>query len=317
MRDLGGEELEEAVELVGVAPQRRNERRRIGVRGGLERAHLHLQAAAEALDPAEHAHGVALREAPVEQLDVVPDARVDPAARVDELQCEIRSAVPRPPPVLARHRVHAFDGPVLDQLGDRGHVASLDAWVGSARWPTSPRFVPCATRTRRAASSRRRTTSSPARERARACRARSAQRRPPDVERVARRRRAGSSRPGSPTVCSCVTREPAVWALAQDYVGPDGVARTRAGIVASLQRRAVRDARRPPHERTHAGPKERPAAVASRGPRAARADLSALRRRATRSSRPHRQPDLDVEGTRLWRIEGDEGHRRSSPAGSS
>ena len=86
MRDLGGEELEEPVELVGIAPQRRHELRRVGVRGCLERTHLHLQAAAEALDPAEHPHGVALREPPIEQLDVVPDARVDPAARVDELQ---------------------------------------------------------------------------------------------------------------------------------------------------------------------------------------------------------------------------------------
>jgi hypothetical protein len=46
--------------------------------GGLERAHVELQPVAELLDAAEHAHGVALGEARVEQLDVVPDARVDP-----------------------------------------------------------------------------------------------------------------------------------------------------------------------------------------------------------------------------------------------
>src|SRR5213594_122329 len=50
--------------------------------------------------------------------------------------------------------------------------------------------------------------------------------------------------------------EPAVWALQQDYVGPDGVARSRGGLLASLrvepyERRVVL-----PHERTHAGPKE-------------------------------------------------------------
>ena len=94
MRDLAGEELEEAVELVGVAAQRGRQRRRIGVRRGLERAHLHLQPAAEPLHAAEHAHGVALRETAVEQLDVVPHARVDPAARVDELEREVRRAVP-------------------------------------------------------------------------------------------------------------------------------------------------------------------------------------------------------------------------------
>src|ERR687895_2891741 len=54
-----------------------------------------------------------------------------------------------------------------------------------------------------------------------------------------------------------VVEEPeAYWALRQGYVGPDGVARTRTGLVASLrvepyERRVVL-----PHERTHRGPKE-------------------------------------------------------------
>ena len=50
--------------------------------------------------------------------------------------------------------------------------------------------------------------------------------------------------------------QPSYWWLAQEYVGPDGVARTREGLVAALRlepydRRVVL-----PHERTHAGPKE-------------------------------------------------------------
>jgi uncharacterized protein (DUF1015 family) len=50
--------------------------------------------------------------------------------------------------------------------------------------------------------------------------------------------------------------EPAYWWLAQDYTGPDGVARRREGFVAALrvepyERRVIL-----PHERTHAGPKE-------------------------------------------------------------
>ena len=50
--------------------------------------------------------------------------------------------------------------------------------------------------------------------------------------------------------------EPTYWWLSQDYVGPDGVERTREGLVAALHvepydRRIVL-----PHERTHAGPKE-------------------------------------------------------------
>ena len=50
--------------------------------------------------------------------------------------------------------------------------------------------------------------------------------------------------------------EPALWWLAQDYVGPDGVARRRDGLVCALRVEPY-DARVVlPHERTHAGPKE-------------------------------------------------------------
>ena len=120
MRDLGGEEVEEAVELVRVAPQRRRERGRVAAsRRRLERADVELEAVAEALDPAEHPHRVALREARVEQLDVVPDARLDAAARVDELEREVRRAALRAQPPLARDRVDALDDPVLDELRDR------------------------------------------------------------------------------------------------------------------------------------------------------------------------------------------------------
>ena len=125
MRDLGGEELEEAVQLVGVAAQRGRQLGRIGVRGGLDGAHLHLEPAAEALHAPEHADGVALLEAAVEQLDVVPDPCLDPAARVDELEREVRRAGPRPAALLARDGVDALDGAVLGELGDRGHAGSL------------------------------------------------------------------------------------------------------------------------------------------------------------------------------------------------
>ena len=50
--------------------------------------------------------------------------------------------------------------------------------------------------------------------------------------------------------------EPAVWWLEQDYVGPDGVARTRDGLVASLRAEPYETGAVLPHERTHAGPKE-------------------------------------------------------------
>ena len=123
--DLGCEELEEAVELVRIAPQGRREHGRIGVLGGLDRPHLHLELPAEALDAAEHPHRVALAKALVEQVDVVPDPGVDAAARVDELESEVRGARAGAPALLLRDREHAFDGPVLDELGDRGHAPTI------------------------------------------------------------------------------------------------------------------------------------------------------------------------------------------------
>jgi uncharacterized protein (DUF1015 family) len=50
--------------------------------------------------------------------------------------------------------------------------------------------------------------------------------------------------------------EPAFWWLSQDYTGPDGVARTRSGVVASLRLEPYENRVVLPHERTHAGPKE-------------------------------------------------------------
>ena len=124
-RDLVGEELEEAVELVRVAAERGGELGRIGVVHRLDRPHLHLQPPAEALDASEDAHRVALAEALVEQLDVAPDPRLDATARVRELEREVRRARLGAPPLLLGDREHALDGPVLGELGDRGHVRSL------------------------------------------------------------------------------------------------------------------------------------------------------------------------------------------------
>jgi uncharacterized protein (DUF1015 family) len=50
--------------------------------------------------------------------------------------------------------------------------------------------------------------------------------------------------------------EPSYWWLSQEYVGPDGVARTREGFVAALRTEPYENRVVLPHERTHAGPKE-------------------------------------------------------------
>jgi uncharacterized protein (DUF1015 family) len=46
------------------------------------------------------------------------------------------------------------------------------------------------------------------------------------------------------------------WWIAQEYVGPDGVARTREGVAASVPVTPYEERQVLPHERTHAGPKE-------------------------------------------------------------
>src|SRR3954452_14615251 len=49
---------------------------------------------------------------------------------------------------------------------------------------------------------------------------------------------------------------PALWALAQDYTGPDGRARTRHGVFARVRVEDYGPGRIRPHERTHPGPEE-------------------------------------------------------------
>jgi uncharacterized protein (DUF1015 family) len=94
------------------------------------------------------------------------------------------------------------------------------------------------------------------------------------------------------------------WALRQDYVGPDGVARTRTGLAASLrvepyERRVVL-----PHERTHRGPKEGRLRLL-REVRAQLEPIFLLYDAEPPFSVPGREPDLAVEGSSLWRIEDD------------
>src|SRR4051812_42220319 len=50
--------------------------------------------------------------------------------------------------------------------------------------------------------------------------------------------------------------EPGAWLLSQEYTGPDGIVRTRSGLVASLRAQPYEDRVVLPHERNHSGPKE-------------------------------------------------------------
>jgi uncharacterized protein (DUF1015 family) len=98
-----------------------------------------------------------------------------------------------------------------------------------------------------------------------------------------------------------VQEEPAFWALEQEYVGPDGVARIRRGIVASLKAEPYERGVVLPHERTHREAREgRLRLVKAVG--AQLEPIFLLYEGLPPLSRPDGEPELVVEGTRLWRL---------------
>jgi uncharacterized protein (DUF1015 family) len=98
-----------------------------------------------------------------------------------------------------------------------------------------------------------------------------------------------------------VRDEPSAWALSQSYVGPDGVPRTRNGLVVSLRVEQYDKGIVLPHERTHAGPKEGRLRLL----RATRTQLEPifLLHDGPRAAIPEREPDLAIGGDRLWRVD--------------
>jgi uncharacterized protein (DUF1015 family) len=101
--------------------------------------------------------------------------------------------------------------------------------------------------------------------------------------------------------------EAAVWALSQTYTGPDGVERTRNGLVVALRLEPYENRVVLPHERTHAGPKEGRLRLL----RATRTQLEPifLLHDGDRVELPQREPDLATGGDKLWRLAGDPGER--------
>jgi uncharacterized protein (DUF1015 family) len=99
-----------------------------------------------------------------------------------------------------------------------------------------------------------------------------------------------------------VPDEPGFWGLSQDYVGPDGVARTRIGLVASLKVEPYETGTVLPHERTHSGPKEGRLRLL-REVGAQLEPIFLLHEGQRPFDLPERAPDIEVEGTRLWRLD--------------
>ena len=185
----------------------------------------------------EHPHRVALAEARVEQLDVVPDARVDAAARVDELEREVRARRPSSAAAPCRDGVHALDRRGSPPVGDRRHAAeSRPSVAGQAVADVRPfRALRYDEGRRPARRPRRAAVRRHLDERAAELQARSPHNvvhlTLPDSEEQAARDLAAWREAG----VLVEDEEPSYWWLAQDYVGPDGVARTRDGFVAALR----------------------------------------------------------------------------------
>jgi uncharacterized protein (DUF1015 family) len=99
------------------------------------------------------------------------------------------------------------------------------------------------------------------------------------------------------------------WWVAQDYVGPDGVARTREGFAASVPVTPYDTGEVLPHERTHAGPKEGRLRLL-RATRTQLEPIFLLYDAPPVFARPDAEPAVDVEEggvrTRMWPVEGSE-----------
>jgi len=97
------------------------------------------------------------------------------------------------------------------------------------------------------------------------------------------------------------------WYVAQDYTGPDGVARTREGFAASVPVTPYEERQVLPHERTHAGPKEGRLRLL-RATKTQLEPIFLLYDADPVFERPAGEPAMDVEEggvrTRLWPVRG-------------
>jgi uncharacterized protein (DUF1015 family) len=94
--------------------------------------------------------------------------------------------------------------------------------------------------------------------------------------------------------------EPVAWILAEDFVGPDGVSRERHGVVVSLAVEPYEAGSVLPHERTHPLIREERLRLL-RETGVHLEPIFLLADRAVELDRPERDPDLQVDGSKLWR----------------
>jgi uncharacterized protein (DUF1015 family) len=95
--------------------------------------------------------------------------------------------------------------------------------------------------------------------------------------------------------------EEAVWVTAEDYVGPDGVERRRRGVLASVLAEPYETETVLPHERTHRPIRDDRLALL-RATRLQPEPILLLTDSPVGLDAPARAPDVEVDGTSLWRV---------------
>ena len=90
------------------------------------------------------------------------------------------------------------------------------------------------------------------------------------------------------------------WLAVESYLGPDGVARERHGLIVSLLAEPYEAGSVLPHERTHARIREDRLRLL-RATRVQPEPILLLTDRSTMTDTPAHDPDVTVDGTRLWR----------------
>lgn len=311
--ELLGQELEIAVELVEVAPRGWDEGCRIEI-GLLQRSNLQLQAIAESLDTTQHPDRVTLLETAVEDLHVAPDACLDAPAGIHELEGEVRGTGSRSKALLPRDGEDALDDPILLELRDRhAHAGSLGRRRDATLAPIVAKSLVKPFRALRfdlqVAGSLDDLIAPPYDVIPPGGLGRYTGRSPNNVVRLIRpyEPELAAERLREWTRAGILVREerPAIWRIEETFTGPDGIPRTRHGLVARI--------RLEPYERGVVLPHERifpePAASRLRLLRATRTKLSPVLLLHDGPSAPalDRPPDLEAEldgtTTRLWRID--------------
>jgi uncharacterized protein (DUF1015 family) len=100
--------------------------------------------------------------------------------------------------------------------------------------------------------------------------------------------------------------EPGAWAAVERYVGPDGIARERRGLIVSLSAEGYAAGTVLPHERTHGQIRDGRLRLL-RATRVQPEPIFLLTDAELEIEMPSTSPDVAADGTRLWRVQAPDG----------